>query len=149
MEFLGDSIMQLVATEYLFIHFPDHHEGHLTVSLSLVPSHLRSVSLCNHAVAARGFTHRFPLKAVSRRAAAELKYKAASDVVTSPPSPPSPLSWWSDRGDCNSAVLDIYRSVHLFKSFLLPAFFFLLLLSLLSVESPGNVQYPGVVVVHI
>lgn len=33
MEFLGDSIMQLVATEYLFIHFPDHHEGHLTVSL--------------------------------------------------------------------------------------------------------------------
>lgn len=36
MEFLGDSIMQLVATEYLFIHFPDHHEGHLTVSLSLV-----------------------------------------------------------------------------------------------------------------
>lgn len=35
MEFLGDSIMQLVATEYLFIHFPDHHEGHLTVSLSL------------------------------------------------------------------------------------------------------------------
>uniref|UniRef100_A0A673XWP6 RNase III domain-containing protein n=1 Tax=Salmo trutta TaxID=8032 RepID=A0A673XWP6_SALTR len=30
MEFLGDSIMQLMATEYLFIHFPDHHEGHLT-----------------------------------------------------------------------------------------------------------------------
>ncbi|XP_029385060.1 ribonuclease 3 isoform X2 [Echeneis naucrates] len=31
MEFLGDSIMQLVATHYLFIHFPDHHEGHLTL----------------------------------------------------------------------------------------------------------------------
>ncbi|XP_068092839.1 ribonuclease 3 [Hyperolius riggenbachi] len=31
MEFLGDSIMQLVATEYLFIHFPGHHEGHLTL----------------------------------------------------------------------------------------------------------------------
>uniref|UniRef100_UPI00398F7C3D ribonuclease 3 n=1 Tax=Pristiophorus japonicus TaxID=55135 RepID=UPI00398F7C3D len=31
MEFLGDSIMQLVATEYLFVHFPDHHEGHLTL----------------------------------------------------------------------------------------------------------------------
>uniref|UniRef100_A0A671QJ08 Ribonuclease 3-like n=1 Tax=Sinocyclocheilus anshuiensis TaxID=1608454 RepID=A0A671QJ08_9TELE len=38
MEFLGDSIMQLVATEYLFIHFPDHHEGHLTVSISLICS---------------------------------------------------------------------------------------------------------------
>uniref|UniRef100_A0A8C7Y0K7 Drosha ribonuclease III n=1 Tax=Oryzias sinensis TaxID=183150 RepID=A0A8C7Y0K7_9TELE len=35
MEFLGDSIMQLVATEYLFIHFPDHHEGHLTVRSNL------------------------------------------------------------------------------------------------------------------
>ncbi|KAI3355462.1 hypothetical protein L3Q82_018297, partial [Scortum barcoo] len=34
MEFLGDSIMQLVATEYLFIHFPDHHEGHLTLYLT-------------------------------------------------------------------------------------------------------------------
>lgn len=124
MEFLGDSIMQLVATEYLFIHFPDHHEGHLTVSLSLVPSHLRSVSLCNHAVVAHGFTHASLLKAVGRRAAAELRYKAASDVVTSPPSPPSPLSWWRYRGDCNSAVLDIYWSVHLFKSFLLPASFF-------------------------
>ncbi|XP_069814236.1 ribonuclease 3 isoform X2 [Dendropsophus ebraccatus] len=31
MEFLGDSIMQLVASEYLFIHFPGHHEGHLTL----------------------------------------------------------------------------------------------------------------------
>lgn len=43
MEFLGDSIMQLVATEYLFIHFPDHHEGHLTVSVlsqSLLPESL-------------------------------------------------------------------------------------------------------------
>lgn len=38
MEFLGDSIMQLVATEYLFIHFPDHHEGHLTVRSSLALS---------------------------------------------------------------------------------------------------------------
>lgn len=44
MEFLGDSIMQLVATEYLFIHFPDHHEGHLTVrsgaTSTRVESHL-------------------------------------------------------------------------------------------------------------
>uniref|UniRef100_A0A8C7KM71 Drosha ribonuclease III n=1 Tax=Oncorhynchus kisutch TaxID=8019 RepID=A0A8C7KM71_ONCKI len=30
-EFLGDSIMQLMAAEYLFIHFHDHHEGHLTL----------------------------------------------------------------------------------------------------------------------
>lgn len=32
--------MQLVATEYLFIHFPDHHEGHLTVR----SNHLNNMS---------------------------------------------------------------------------------------------------------
>ncbi|XP_077865341.1 ribonuclease 3-like [Saccoglossus kowalevskii] len=31
LEFLGDSAMQLVASEYLFKHFPDHHEGHLSL----------------------------------------------------------------------------------------------------------------------
>ncbi|XP_078736374.1 ribonuclease 3 [Lampetra fluviatilis] len=31
MEFLGDSIMQMVTTEYLYRHFPEHHEGHLTL----------------------------------------------------------------------------------------------------------------------
>ena len=44
MEFLGDSIMQLVATEYLFIHFPDHHEGHLTVR----SNHKSSQGLLRH-----------------------------------------------------------------------------------------------------
>lgn len=44
MEFLGDSIMQLVATEYLFIHFPDHHEGHLTVR----SNHKSSQGLLGH-----------------------------------------------------------------------------------------------------
>lgn len=42
MEFLGDSIMQLVATEYLFIHFPDHHEGHLTVRLPSIIFSIRA-----------------------------------------------------------------------------------------------------------
>ncbi|XP_060592799.1 ribonuclease 3-like [Ruditapes philippinarum] len=31
LEFLGDTIMQLICTDYLFKHFPDHHEGHLTL----------------------------------------------------------------------------------------------------------------------
>jgi len=37
LEFLGDTILQLIASDYLFRHFPDHHEGHLTV---------RSLSVC-------------------------------------------------------------------------------------------------------
>lgn len=32
LEFLGDTVLQLVASDYLFKHFPDHHEGHLSVS---------------------------------------------------------------------------------------------------------------------
>ena len=33
LEFLGDSVLQLVVSSYLYKHFPDHHEGHLSVSL--------------------------------------------------------------------------------------------------------------------
>ena len=35
MEFLGDSVMQLVVSEYVYKHFPEHHEGHLSVSWHL------------------------------------------------------------------------------------------------------------------
>ena len=33
MEFLGDSVLQFVVSVYLFRHFPEHHEGHLTVGI--------------------------------------------------------------------------------------------------------------------
>lgn len=32
LEFLGDTVLQLISSEYLYRHFPDHHEGHLSVS---------------------------------------------------------------------------------------------------------------------
>jgi len=44
MEFLGDSVLQFVVSVYLFKHFPEHHEGHLTL--------LRS-SLVNHRIQAK------------------------------------------------------------------------------------------------
>ena len=28
---MGDTILQFITSDYLFRHFPDHHEGHLTV----------------------------------------------------------------------------------------------------------------------
>ena len=31
MEFLGDTVLQLVSSQYLYKHFPDHHEGHLSL----------------------------------------------------------------------------------------------------------------------
>ncbi len=33
LEFLGDTVLQIVASEYLFKYFPEHHEGHLSVSV--------------------------------------------------------------------------------------------------------------------
>jgi dsRNA-specific ribonuclease len=31
LEFLGDAVLQFIVSRYLFIHFPDHEEGQLTV----------------------------------------------------------------------------------------------------------------------
>jgi ribonuclease III len=31
LEFLGDTVLQLISSEYLYKHFPEHHEGHLSV----------------------------------------------------------------------------------------------------------------------
>jgi len=34
LEFLGDTVLQLIASEYLYRFFPEHHEGHLSVSIA-------------------------------------------------------------------------------------------------------------------
>lgn len=44
LEFLGDTVLQLVSSEYLFKHFPDHHEGHLSLlRSSLVNNRTQSI----------------------------------------------------------------------------------------------------------
>ncbi|XP_067662742.1 ribonuclease 3-like [Haliotis asinina] len=44
LEFLGDTVLQLVASEYLFRHFPEHHEGHLSLlRSSLVNNRTQSI----------------------------------------------------------------------------------------------------------
>ncbi|ESP05057.1 hypothetical protein LOTGIDRAFT_230088 [Lottia gigantea] len=44
LEFLGDTVLQLIASEYLFKHFPEHHEGHLTLlRSSLVNNRTQSI----------------------------------------------------------------------------------------------------------
>lgn len=32
LEFLGDTVLQLIVSEYLYKFFPEHHEGHLSVN---------------------------------------------------------------------------------------------------------------------
>ncbi|XP_071508233.1 ribonuclease 3-like [Diadema antillarum] len=44
LEFLGDSVLQLVVSTYLYKHFPDHHEGHLSLlRSSLVNNKTQSI----------------------------------------------------------------------------------------------------------
>ncbi|XP_076455458.1 ribonuclease 3-like [Babylonia areolata] len=44
LEFLGDTVLQLIASEYLYRHFPEHHEGHLSLlRSSLVNSRTQSI----------------------------------------------------------------------------------------------------------
>jgi ribonuclease-3 len=39
LEFLGDTVLQLIASEYLYKYFPEHHEGHLSVGQPLRINH--------------------------------------------------------------------------------------------------------------
>lgn len=44
LEFLGDTVLQLICSEYLYLHFPEHHEGHLSLlRSSLVNNRTQSV----------------------------------------------------------------------------------------------------------
>lgn len=48
LEFLGDTVLQLIASEYLYHHFPEHHEGHLSVrSVEFIAIHFCSSFHCN------------------------------------------------------------------------------------------------------
>lgn len=47
LEFLGDTVLQLIASDYLYKYFPEHHEGHLSLlRSSLVNNRTQSV-VCN------------------------------------------------------------------------------------------------------
>ena len=45
MEFLGDTVLQLVTSDYLYKHFPEHHEGHLSLLRSSIVNNRTQVKL--------------------------------------------------------------------------------------------------------
>ncbi|KAK2718891.1 ribonuclease 3-like [Artemia franciscana] len=47
MEFLGDTVLQLIASEYLYKHFPDHHEGHLSLLRSSLVNNRTQAVVCD------------------------------------------------------------------------------------------------------
>ncbi|ELT91975.1 hypothetical protein CAPTEDRAFT_165112 [Capitella teleta] len=46
LEFLGDTIIQLITSEYLFKYFPDHHEGHLSLLRSSLVNNFTQSVVC-------------------------------------------------------------------------------------------------------
>ncbi|CAG2107966.1 unnamed protein product [Medioppia subpectinata] len=47
MEFLGDTVLQLVASEYLYKYFPEHHEGHLSLLRSSLVNNKTQAVVCD------------------------------------------------------------------------------------------------------
>ncbi len=47
MEFLGDTVLQLITSDYLYRHFPEHHEGHLSLLRSSVVNNRTQSVVCD------------------------------------------------------------------------------------------------------
>ncbi|UYV73709.1 DROSHA [Cordylochernes scorpioides] len=47
LEFLGDTVLQLIASEYLYKFFPDHHEGHLSLLRSSLVNNRTQGVVCD------------------------------------------------------------------------------------------------------
>ena len=53
LEFLGDTVLQLIASEYLYKFFPEHHEGHLSLLRSSLVNNRTQAVVCDDL----GMTH--------------------------------------------------------------------------------------------
>ncbi len=73
LEFLGDTVLQLVTSDYLYRHFPEHHEGHLSL--------LRSSVVNNRTQAVVADDLGIPDFASSSNPRRELKVKDRADLL--------------------------------------------------------------------
>ncbi|KAK5650502.1 hypothetical protein RI129_001531 [Pyrocoelia pectoralis] len=47
LEFLGDTVLQLIASDYLYKYFPEHHEGHLSLLRSSLVNNRTQAVVCD------------------------------------------------------------------------------------------------------
>lgn len=47
LEFLGDTVLQLICSEFLYRHFPEHHEGHLSLLRSSLVNNRTQAVVCD------------------------------------------------------------------------------------------------------
>lgn len=60
MEFLGDTVLQLVASEYLYKFFPEHHEGHLSLLRSSLVNNKTQSVVCDDLGMTQFATYNYP-----------------------------------------------------------------------------------------
>ncbi|CAG0912870.1 unnamed protein product [Notodromas monacha] len=53
LEFLGDTVLQLIVTEHLYLHFPSHHEGHLSLLRTTLVNNKTQAIVCDELGMAR------------------------------------------------------------------------------------------------
>ncbi|KAL3289704.1 hypothetical protein HHI36_023104 [Cryptolaemus montrouzieri] len=73
LEFLGDTVLQLIASEYLYKFFPEHHEGHLSLLRSSLVNNRTQAVVCDDLGMAN--------YAVYNNPKAELKTKDRADLL--------------------------------------------------------------------
>jgi ribonuclease III len=75
LEFLGDTVLQLICSEFLYRHFPEHHEGHLSLLRSSLVNNRTQAVVCDDL----GMTQH----AVYSNPKADLKTKDRADLLES------------------------------------------------------------------
>nr|AEF32762.1 DROSHA [Ascaris suum] len=80
LEFLGDTVLQLITTDYLYKHFPMHHEGHLSILRTCLVSNKTQSVICDDV----GMTKYLVMpKAMQKNGAPVLRVKDKADLVES------------------------------------------------------------------
>nr|AVK59427.1 Drosha-PA [Diabrotica virgifera] len=73
LEFLGDTVLQLIASDYLYKYFPEHHEGHLSLLRSSLVNNRTQAVVCDDLDMAK--------YAIYNNPKAELKTKDRADLL--------------------------------------------------------------------
>uniref|UniRef100_A0A158R4D2 Ribonuclease 3 n=1 Tax=Syphacia muris TaxID=451379 RepID=A0A158R4D2_9BILA len=80
LEFLGDTVLQLITTDYLYKHFPLHHEGHLSILRTCLVSNKTQSVICDDV----GMTEYLVTpKAMQKNGTPVLRVKDKADLVES------------------------------------------------------------------
>ncbi|EEC19799.1 ribonuclease III, putative [Ixodes scapularis] len=100
LEFLGDTVLQLVASEYLYKYFPEHHEGHLSLLRSSLVNNRTQAVVCDDLGMVEFTIYPYPK--------GELKTKDRADILEGEDTPLSLGQGW--MGTSHSCPYILYIS---------------------------------------